>query len=333
MSKLNLTTRYLGLTLRSPLVPSASPLSDEVANIRRMEDAGAGAVVLHSLFEEQLRADSPNLHHHLLYGAESYPEALTYFPEMSEFCLGPEGYLDHIRRAKESVEIPIIGSLNGSSLGGWTEFAKQIQQAGADALELNIYHIPTDANLSAVAVEENYLDILRAVKMAVTIPVAVKLSPFFSNMANMAKRLDGAGADALVLFNRFYQPDIDLESLEIKPRVLFSTPQALRLPLTWIGILYDRVEADLAATSGVHTAQDALKLLMVGASVTMLCSVLFQRGIEEISAIERAMREWMESHEYDSIGQMRGSMSQRFCADPDAFERAQYMRALKTFHP
>jgi dihydroorotate dehydrogenase (fumarate) len=332
MNNLNLTTRYLGLTLRSPLVPSASPLSDEISNIRRMEDAGAGAIVLHSLFEEQLRGDSRELHHHLLYGTESFPEALTYFPEMAEFCLGPEGYLEHIRRAKEAVNIPVIGSLNGTTLGGWTEFAKQIQQAGADALELNIYSIPTDMNLSAAAVEETYLDILRAVKMAVTIPVAVKLSPFFSNMANMAKRLDGAGADALVLFNRFYQPDVDLETLEIKPRVLLSTPQALRLPLTWIGILHDRIEADLAATGGIHTAQDVLKLLMVGANVTMLCSVLFQRGIEEIANLERDLRAWMETHEYDSVGQMRGSMSQRFCDDPGAFERAQYMKALKTYH-
>jgi dihydroorotate dehydrogenase (fumarate) len=330
---MNLTTNYLGLTLRSPLVPSASPLSDEIANIKRMEDAGAAAVVLHSLFEEQLTLERFELNHHLTQGTESYPESLTYFPEMAQYCLGPEGYLNHVRKAKEAIDIPIIASLNGSSPGGWTDFAAQIQQAGADALELNVYYIPTDASLTATEVEQTYLDILQAVKASISIPVAIKLSPFFSSMANMAARLDEAGAGALVLFNRFYQPDIDLENLDVHPRVLLSTPQALRLPLTWIGILYGRIRADLAATSGIHTAEDVLKMLMAGASVTMLCSVLFQRGIEEIKTIEQGVLRWMEEHEYESVQQMQGSMSQKNCPDPGAFERAQYMRALKNYHP
>jgi dihydroorotate dehydrogenase (fumarate) len=325
----DLSTEYLGLNLRTPLVPSASPLSQEVSSIRRMEDAGAAAVVLQSLFEEQLRQESLELDVRLSEGSESFAEALSYFPQAGEFRLGPEEYLNHIRKAKQAVGIPVIASLNGATVGGWTSYAKQIQQAGADALECNIYSLATDPRVTSEAVEQTYLDILKAVKSAVTIPVAVKLSPFFSNMANMAQRLGKAGANGLVLFNRFYQPDIDLEELEIKPNVLLSTPQALRLPLTWIGILYGRVKSDLAATSGVHNAPDVLKLLMVGANVTMLCSTLLRNGIDHIRHIEQAMLQWMEQHEYESVGQMRGSMSQLRCADPAAFERAQYMRAVK----
>jgi dihydroorotate dehydrogenase (fumarate) len=330
---MDLTTSYLGLTLRNPLVPSASPLSEEIDNIRRMEDAGAAAVVLHSLFEEQLVLDRYELHHHLTAGTESYAEALTYFPEPSEFHLGPEGYLEHIRKAKAAVDIPIIASLNGDSLGGWTSYARQMQEAGADALELNIYYIPTDVERTAEDVERTYLDILQAVRSVVTIPVALKLGPFFSNMARMAHRLDAAGADALVLFNRFYQPDIDLEALEVRPRVLLSTPQAMRLPLTWIGILYGRIRADMAATSGVHTAEDVIKLLMVGASVTMLCSALLQRGLGHIRTVEQGVRDWMEKHEYSSVRQMRGSMSQRNVADASAFERAHYVSSLSSYKP
>jgi dihydroorotate dehydrogenase (fumarate) len=226
-----------------------------------------------------------------------------------------------------------VASLNGSTVGGWTEYARQIEQAGADALECNIYFIPTDLELTGAAVEQTYIDILRAVKSAVDIPVAVKLSPFFSNMANMAKRLDGNGADGLVLFNRFYQPDIDLEDLEIKPNVLLSTPQALRLPLTWIGILYARVKASLAATSGVHSHEDVIKMLMVGADATMLCSALLRHGVYYLKDVETGLREWMEAHEYESVRQMKGSMSQLRCADPSAFERAQYMRAIKSYQP
>jgi len=326
----DLTTNYLGMQLRTPLVPSASPLSQEVSSIRRMEDAGAAAVVLYSLFEEQLRQESLELDHHLSAGTESFAESLSYFPQASEYRLGPEGYLEHIRKAKEAVRIPIIASLNGATAGGWAEYAKEIDEAGADALECNIYSIPTDPDVSSAQVEQTYIDIVKAVKNAVSIPVAVKVSPFFSNLANMAKRLDQAGADGLVLFNRFYQPDIDLEELEIRPNVLLSTPQALRLPLTWIGILYGRVQASLAATSGVHDPQDAIKLLMVGANVTMICSALLRNGINHLRYLEQGIREWMERREYESVRQMQGSMSQLKCPDPGAFERAQYMRAVKS---
>ena len=325
----DLSTTYLGLKLHTPLVVSASPLSRDVEAICRLEEAGASAVVLYSLFEEQLRQEEVDLEYHLSAGTESFAESLTYFPQANEFQTGPEGYLNHIRKAKSSVRIPIIASLNGSTMGGWTKFASEIERAGADAIECNVYYIPTDPKLTAEDVEKTYVDILRAVKSAVTIPVAVKLSPFFSNMANMAQRLDAAGADALVLFNRFYQPDIDLEDLELRPNVLLSTPQSLRLPLTWIGILFGRIKAGLAATSGVHGAQDVIKLLMVGANATMLCSALMRHGINHLRHIERELREWMEEHEYESVAQMQGSMSQIRCNDPGAFERAQYMRAVK----
>jgi dihydroorotate dehydrogenase (fumarate) len=326
---IDLTTTYLGLKLPSPLVVSASPLSRDIDGICRLEDAGAAAVVLYSLFEEQLRQEEIDLQYHLSAGTESFAESLTYFPQPSEFHTGPEGYLNHIRKAKASVGIPIIASLNSSTLGGWTKFAGEIERAGADAIECNIYHIPTDPKLTAEDVEKTYLDIVRAVKSTVTIPVSVKLSPFFSNFTNMAHRLDDAGADGLVLFNRFYQPDIDLEELEIRPNVLLSSQQALRLPLTWIGILHGRLKASLAATSGVHTAEDVIKLLMVGANVTMMCSSLMRHGINHVRHVEREVREWMEEHEYESVQQMQGSMSQLRCPDPSAFERAQYMRAVK----
>jgi dihydroorotate dehydrogenase (fumarate) len=327
---LDLSTRYLGLTLRTPLVPSASPLSQEIASIRRLEDAGASAIVLYSLFEEQLRQESLELDHHLSVGTESFAESLTFFPQASEFRLGPEGYLEHIRKTKEAVDIPVIASLNGATVGGWAKFAQQIEQAGADALECNIYYIPTDPNLKAAEIEQTYIDIVWAVKSAISIPIAIKISPFFTNIANIAKRLDDAGADGLVLFNRFYQPDIDLEELEIRPNVLLSTPQALRLPLTWIGILYGRLKASLAATGGVHHPEDAIKLLMVGANVTMLCSSLLRNGINQLRQMEHGIVEWMEQHEYESVKQLQGSMSQMRCPDPSAFERAQYMRAVKS---
>jgi dihydroorotate dehydrogenase (fumarate) len=328
---MDLTTNYLGMNLRTPLVVSASPLSEKLDDIKRMEDAGASAVVLYSIFEEQLRQDRLELNRHLEQGTESFAEALTYFPEPDEFRLGPEEYLRHIWRAKEATKIPIIASLNGSSAGGWTEYAKQIQQAGADALELNIYNIPTDPGLPAAAVEQTYLDILKAVKSEISIPVAVKLSPFFTNFANMASQLDGAGANGLVLFNRFYQPDIELETLEVKPNLLLSTPMAMRLPLRWIAILHGKINADLAATSGIHRASDVLKMLMAGADVTMLCSTLIRHGIMQINAIERDLVAWMEEHEYESVSQLKGSLSQKNCAEPTAFERAQYMRAISGY--
>jgi len=328
---MDLTTSYLGLKLRTPLVAAASPLSEDVDNIKRMEDAGAPAVVLYSLFEEQLRTDRAELVHHLEHGTESFAEALTYFPEPEEFHLGPEEYLQHIVKAKKATRIPIIASLNCSSTGGWTKYAKQIKQAGADALELNIYYIPTNLNLPSGEVEQTYLSILAAVKSEVKMPVAVKLSPFFSNFANMAQRLDEAGANGLVLFNRFYQPDIDLETLEVKPNILLSTPMAMRLPLRWIAILYRRLNASLAATSGIHRATDVLKMLMAGADVTMLCSALIRHGVRQIGVIEREMVAWMEEHEYESVTQLKGSMSQKNCADPATFERAQYMRAISSY--
>ncbi len=326
---MNLSTKYLGMQLGTPLIASASPISQEISGIRHLEDSGASAVVLYSLFEEQLRQEGLELERDLNAGTESFAESLTYFPQAFEFRTGPEAYLNHIRKAKDAVAIPIIASLNGATLGGWAKYAQQIEQAGADAIECNIYSIPTNMDLSGVDVENTYLDVVREVKSAVHIPVAVKLSPFFSNFANMAKRLDGTGADGLVLFNRFYQPDIDLENLEIRPNVLLSTSQELRLPLTWIGILYGRVRASLAATSGVHTPEDVIKLLLAGADVTMLCSVLLRHGINHLRHIEHGVQQWMEDHEYESVHQLQGSMSQIRCPDPGAFERAQYMRAVK----
>jgi dihydroorotate dehydrogenase (fumarate) len=327
---IDLTTNYLGLQLRTPLVASASPLSQELDGIRRLEDAGASAIVLYSLFEEQLRQESFELEYHLTEGTDSFAEASSFFPQPNEFHLGPEGYLNHIRKAKKAVSVPIIASLNGTTVGGWTQYAKLIEQAGADALECNIYSIAADPDLTSLAIEKEYLDILKAVKSVVKIPVAIKLSPYFSNMANMAKRLDEAGANALVLFNRFYQPDINLEELEIQPNVLLSGPQALRLPLTWIGILYGRIRTHLAATSGVHCGEDVVKLVMVGADVTMLCSALLRNGIDHLRKVESGLLEWMEKHEYESVQQMKGSMSQIRCPNPSAFERAQYMKAVKS---
>ncbi|MFY7802405.1 MAG: dihydroorotate dehydrogenase-like protein [Limnoraphis robusta] len=331
---MDITTTYLGLNLRSPLVPSAAaPLSEDLDNIKRLEDAGAGAVVLHSLFEEQLLREKFELQHHLEYGTESFAEALTYFPEPDEFHVGPELYLDHIQQAKQAVQIPIIASLNGFSSGGWVEYAKLMQDAGADAIELNIYYVPTDFNMSGAQVEQNYIDTLREVKAEVNIPVTVKLSPFFSNLANMAKQLDEAGADGLALFNRFLQPDINPEELEVEPGSILSHSQAMRLPLRWIAILYGRINADLAATSGVQRGRDAIKLLMSGAKVTHVCSALLRHGIPYIQVMEQEMKHWMEEHEYESVKQMQGSMSQLHCEDKSAYERAQYMKAITSYQP
>jgi dihydroorotate dehydrogenase (fumarate) len=325
---MDLSTRYLGLRLKTPLVVSASPLSEDLDNIRRMEDAGASAVVLYSIFEEQIRRERCQLHQDTLQGSESYPEALSYFPDPAELFVGAEDYLNHIQRAKVATNIPIIASINGSTLGGWIDFAKDIEKAGADALELNLYNIPTNPDLPGAEIEKQYVDVLAAVRAAVGIPVAVKLSPYFTNFANIAKRFDDAGAEGLVLFNRFYQPDIELESLEVVPNVMYSTPMAMRLPMRWIAILHERVGADLAATSGIHRGTDAIKMIMAGATVTMLCSCLLRHGIKHLRVIEQEMRDWMNEHEYGSAQQMRGSLSQKYCADPSAFERAQYIRAV-----
>ncbi|WP_017306738.1 dihydroorotate dehydrogenase-like protein [Spirulina subsalsa] len=331
---MDLTTTYLGLNLKSPLVPSAAaPLTENLDNIKLMEDSGAAAVVLHSIFEEQLEKEQYELHHHLTYGTETFAEALTYFPEPETFHVGPELYLDHIRSCKESVNIPIIASLNGNNIGGWTHFAKLIQEAGADALELNIYDIPTDMHTTGAQIEQNYLDILTAVKAEVSIPVALKLSPFFSNMAYMAKRFSDAGADGLVLFNRFYQPDIDIDELVVRPNILLSTPQAMRLPMRWIAILYGRIECDLASTSGIQHGKDALKMLMAGANITQICSVLLRHGIPYIRTLEQEIVHWMEENEYESVKQMQGSMSQIKCPNESAFERVQYMQGIQSYHP
>ena len=330
---MDLTTRYMGLNLRTPLVPSASPLSEEVDGIKRLEDAGASAVVLHSLFEEQVRSEEEAVQFYMTYGSESFAEALTYFPKPTEFVSGPEEYLNKIRKAKEQVRIPIIASLNGTAIGGWVDYAKKIQQAGADALELNIYFIPTELDRTAIEVEQTYIDIVKAVKSVVHIPVAVKLSPFFSNMAYMAKRLDQAGVNGLVLFNRFYQPDINLELLEVQPNHHLSTAHDMRLPLRWIAILYGRIKADLAATSGIHNAESVLKMLMAGADVTMLCSALLNKGLGLIREIETGMCQWLAEHDYQSLHQLQGTMSQKNCADPGAFERAQYMRSIMSYKP
>jgi dihydroorotate dehydrogenase (fumarate) len=321
----------MGLKLKNPLVPSASPLSESVDNYKRMEDAGAAAVVNYSLFEEQIRHESQELHHHLQHGTESFAESLSYFPEPEEFVLGPTQYLEHLRKAKEAVSIPVIASLNGHTEGGWTEYARQIAQTGVDALELNIYFLATDPGVSAEILEANYLEIVRSVKSAVSIPVSVKLSPFFSSLANMAKKIVEAGADGLVLFNRFYQPDIDLESLEVTPNVILSTPMAMRLPLRWVAILHKRVNASLAATSGIHSAQDAIKMLMAGADVTMMCSALLRNGINHMVKVRRDIEMWMQDNEYVSVDQLKGSMSFVSGEDPGAFERANYMKALRSY--
>ncbi|MHB8629712.1 MAG: dihydroorotate dehydrogenase-like protein [Aggregatilineales bacterium] len=329
---MNLVTNYLGLPLRSPVIVSANPLSEKIDNIRRMEDAGAGAVVLYSLFEEQLTAQQLNLHHHLTYATESHSEAVNYFPALEPFHTGPEAYLDLIRQAKAAVDIPIIASLNATIRGSWARFATLMEQAGADALELNIYYIPTDMDKTGADVEQEYLNILRSVRAHVHLPIAVKLSPYFSNIANMARQLSANGADGLVLFNRFYQPDIDLETFEVYPHVLLSAPQDMRLPLRWIAILYGRLNIDLAATSGIHSGQDVLKMIMAGANVTMMASALLSRGIDHLRTVEHEIRTWLEVNEYESIAQLRGSMSQMNCPNPGAFERAQYMRALTTYY-
>jgi dihydroorotate dehydrogenase (fumarate) len=330
---MDLTTTYLGLKLKNPLVPSSSPLSRNLSSLRRMEDNGAAAVVLYSLFEEQITMEDQTLNHYLTQGVESFPEALTYFPEATEYATGPEEYLEHIRKAKKALDIPIIASLNGVSTGGWVKYAQNVEEAGADALEMNVYYLPTDPNLSGADVEGIYLDVLRDVKEAVSIPLAMKLSPYFSALANMAKKLDETGANGLVLFNRFYQPDLDVENLEVVPHLLLSTSAELRLPLRWIAILYGRVEADLALTTGIHTAEDVLKGLMAGACVTMMASELLRNGVGRLQEVLVDLERWLVEYEYESVAQLQGSLSQINCAEPAAFERANYMRVLSSFAP
>ena len=328
---MKLATTYLGLKLRTPLVPSASPLSEKLDNIKRMEDAGAAAVVFHSLFEEQLRPGNYRMRRGSGNGGEFSSDALDGYFDQPDFKVDPEAYVNHIAKAKEAVRIPIIGSLNGSTFGGWQRYARLIEQAGADALELNIYNVPTDPERTANDIETEYLTIVTSIKGLLKIPVAVKLSPFFTNLSRFARRLDEQGTDALVLFNRFYQPDIELETLEVSPNMLLSTPMAMRLPMRWIALLYGRIGANLAATGGIHHGVDALKMIMAGADVTMLCSVLLRCGIDHIRVLEYEMREWLEEHEYDSIEQIKGIVSQKNCPDSAAFERAHYTRALSSY--
>ena len=328
---MDLTTKYLGLELKNPIVPSASPLTQELDSAKSLEDAGASAVVLHSLFEEQLTHESGELDHYLNYGTESFAEATSYFPVPEEFKLGPIEYLDLIADLKKSLDIPVIGSLNGISKGGWIEYAKNIEQAGADAVELNVYYIPTSIDVSSEEIENMYVDTLKAVKENVNIPVAIKLSPFFTTMANMAKKLDNAGADGMILFNRFYQPDFDLDELEVVPNLVLSTNWEMRLPLRWIAILYGNVKADLAATSGVTGYEDVLKVMMAGGKIAMMASELLRNGVGRIGEILSDLEKWMEEHEYSSIKMMQGSMSQKSCAEPAAFERANYMKTLQSY--
>lgn len=328
----DLKTKYMGLKLKNPLVASASPLTRHLDNFKKLEDAGIAAIVKHSLFEEQFIGERHEMNRHLSQGTDSFAESLSFFPEPDEFVLGPDEYLDHIAKAKKAVNVPIIGSLNGFSSGGWTKFAKLIEDAGADALELNIYSIPTNVDMPSSQVEEDYIRVIESARQTVKIPVAVKLSPYFTNFANMAKRIDATGIDALVLFNRFYQPDINLEELEVQPNIILSSSYSMRLPLRWIAILHGKIKASMAATTGIHTAEDVLKMLMAGADATMLCSTLLKNGIKQVGVILKNMEQWMVEHEYDSVKQMQGSMSQKSCPIPSSFERAQYTRALQTYH-
>ncbi len=328
---MDLSTSYLGLSLRNPLIASASPLSDSVEHVRRMEESGIAAVVMQSLFEEQITHESLELDHYLSNGFHVFAEAENYFPDFERLEVGPGPYLEHLHQLKEAVDIPVIGSLNGVTSGGWVEYAHKMEQAGADALELNIYYLPADPRKSGAELEAEYEALVRDVCEQVAIPVAVKLTPFFTSLPHVAERLVEAGAGGLVLFNRFYQPDLDIEALEVVPRLHLSTSRDLQLPLRWIGMLYGRLRADLALTGGVHTGNDMLKALMAGASVTMAASELLAHGIARAKGMLNEMVLWMEEHEYESVAQMQGSMSLRAMADPAAFERANYMKVLRSF--
>lgn len=328
---IDLTSKYLGLKLKNPLVASASPLSKKIDNVKKLEDAGVSAVVMYSLFEEQITHESNALDYFLNRGSESFAEAVTYFPEMESYNIGPDSYLNLISKIKEAVDIPVIGSLNGVTGGGWVKYAKGIQDAGADALELNIYYIPTDVKMMSKELEDAQVDLVTDVKKQLSIPLSVKLSPYYSALPAFSKRLVSAGADGLVLFNRFYQPDIDVEMLEVIPSLVLSNSYALRLPLRWVAILYGRIKADLALTGGVHNEKDVLKALMAGASVVQIVSEFLENGIDRAAQILDRLQAWMTEYEYDSISQMQGSMSHKTVAEPAAFERANYMKALQSF--
>ncbi|MCX6122351.1 MAG: dihydroorotate dehydrogenase-like protein [Ignavibacteriales bacterium] len=328
---MDLSTTYLGMKLKNPIVASASPLSRSMDSMHRLEDAGVSAIVMHSLFEEQVTNEAESLAFYKSYGTESYAEALTYFPDTGDYQFAPEEYLELVAKASNKLEIPVIASINGVTPGGWTRYAKKMEEAGAAALELNVYYIPTSGTMSGIDVENRYIEILKQVHGAVKIPVAVKLSPFFSSIPHIAQRLVNEGADGLVLFNRFYQPDIDLEELDVKPGVELSDSYANRLPMRWIGILFGKVKASLAATSGIHTAEDVLKLTMAGADITMMCSALLMHGPEHIAKVVKDVEHWMTEHEYESIEQMKGSLSHKSIAEPSSYERANYMKALNRY--
>jgi len=327
----NLNTKYLGLALKSPLVASAGPLAKDIGHILHMEDAGISCVVLHSLFEEQIALEGESLDRNLDAGTERFAESLSYFPDMAGYNIGPDGYVEHLRKAKQAVDIPVIGSLNGVSTGGWIRYAKMIEEAGADALELNIYYMPTDPAVEAAKIEQMYVDLVSHVKASVHIPVAVKLGPSFSSIPNMGVQLDKAGADGLVMFNRFYQPDLDLETLSVQPNLVLSNSSELPMRLHWVALLFGNVRSDMAITGGVHTVEDVLKSMMVGAKCSMMTSALLRQGIDYVSTLQEELIEWMEEHEYESIEQMQGSMSARNVADPAAFERANYMKVLSSY--
>jgi dihydroorotate dehydrogenase (fumarate) len=327
---IDLTTTYLGLKLRSPLVCSASPLCQDLDALRRMEDAGAGAVVLHSLFEEQITAESEDLDWVLERARDSYAESLSYFPDMADYNLGPDGYLEHVREAKSLLHVPVIASLNGHTRGGWVRYARLLADAGADGLELNVYEVPTDPRRSGQEVEREVVELVRDVTAQITIPVAVKLGPYYSAPVELALQLQEAGAAGLVLFNRFYQPDFDLDRLEVVPSLQLSTPEELRLRLHWVAILYGRIRADLAVTGGVHSGHDVLKALLAGANVAMMTSALLRHGIDHLRKVFNEVRTWLEEREYVSVEQMRGSMSFEAVANPGAYERGNYLKVLRS---
>ncbi|MFO7902509.1 MAG: dihydroorotate dehydrogenase-like protein [Planctomycetota bacterium] len=327
----DLSTKYLGLGLKNPLVVSACPLSEKVDSLKRLEEAGASAVVLYSLFEEQIEHEELELVGARERGAEAYAEHSNWFPELDDYRLGPRGYVEHIEKAKNALSIPVIASLNGTSEGGWTDYAQQMQNAGADALELNIYFIAADPDMPGADVEKRYLDLVAAVKQSISIPLAVKVGSQFSSPGNMAKRLAEAGADGLVLFNRFLQPDIELDQLDVRPRVKLSTPYELLLPLRWIAILHGRVEASLALTSGIHSAEALAKSLVVGADVGMVASTIYKNGFDQVGTIVDGLTQWMKKNDYDSLNQFKGVLSQANCPDPAAFERGNYMKALTSY--
>ena len=327
----DLSTTYLGLNLKNPLVASASPLSKKLDRAKKLEDAGISAIVMYSLFEEQIIHESLELDHYLNRGSDSFPEALSYLPDGGMYAIKPEKYLDQVTGLKKALKIPVIGSLNGVSKGGWTRYARKIEEAGADALELNVYYIATDLDMTSSDIEDTQVELVAEVKSAVKIPLAVKISPFVTSIPNYAKRLVEAGADGLVLFNRFYQPDFDLEELEIIHSLDLSTSSDLRLPLRWISILHGKIDTDFALTSGVHSYTDVLKSMMSGAKVAMMASNLLHSGEQVVGEILSNLETWMKEHEYESIQQMQGSMSQKSVKEPAAFERANYMKVLNSF--